>query len=435
MMRMPGMIRVRQIFDGSVVEDIGAEISSQIAKVQAVRRAKKGQVVAVACGSRGIANYASIVEATVRALRERGLNSFLIPAMGSHGAATSAGQKKVLERIGITERTMGVPVLSSLKTMKIGETEDRIPVYLDRLALQADYIVPVNRIKSHTDFGGAIESGLMKMMAIGLGKKRGASAYHQAVFELGYPRVILSVARKVLESRKILFGVAIVENGYGQTAKLRAIGPEDIEAKEKELLREAKRLAPRLPFSDIDLLVVDEIGKEISGTGMDTKVVGRILLPLLSEEPESPRVRRIAACDLTDHSAGNALGVGLADFVTKRLVDKIDFRATNLNALAGGCPEQARIPLTLGNDRQAIEAAVRSLGAISPEKLKIVRIRNTMSMAVVEVSQAYRRALRRRKDLQVVSEEGPLRFDPEGNLRPFLNKPELDRYHHKKEAK
>jgi hypothetical protein len=425
------MIRVKQVFDGTAVEDVAAEISSQIAKVRALHKAKKGQVVAVACGSRGIADYPSIVGATVRALRQKGLKPFLVPAMGSHGAATAAGQKKVLERMGMAERTLGVPVLSSLKTVKIGETEDRIPVYVDALALRADCIVPVNRIKSHTDFTGEIESGLMKLMAIGLGKKRGASAYHQAAFELGYSRVITSVARKVLESGKVLFGVAIVENGYGRTAKLRALEAEDIEAEEKKLLKEAKGMAPRLPFDDVDILIVDEIGKEISGTGMDTKVVGRILLPLLSREPVSPRVRRIVACDLTGHTAGNALGIGLADYVTQRLRDKIDFRATNLNALAGGCPEQARIPLALGNDRLAIEAAARSIGNIPPEKLKIVRIKNTMRLADVFVSEAYRGMLRRRKDLQVVAEEGPLRFDPEGNLRPFSNESELDGYHYK----
>jgi hypothetical protein len=414
------MIRIRQIFQGSAIEDIEGEVRSQIAAVQTVRRAKKGQVVAVACGSRGIADYASIVGAAIRALRERNLSCFIIPAMGSHGAATSAGQKKVLERLGITERAMGVPILSSLKTTGIGETEDRIPVNVDSLAFQADYIVPVNRIKSHTDFEGVIESGLMKMMAIGLGKKEGAFIYHRAFFDLGYPHVIISVARKVLASGKILFGLGIVENGYGRTARLRALGPEDIEVEEKRLLREAKRLAPRLPFADVDLLIVDEIGKEISGTGMDTKVIGRILLPLLSEEPESPRVKRIVVCSLTDHSDGNALGVGLADFVSKRLADRIDFRATNMNALAGGCPEQARIPLILGNDRRAIEAAIGSLGEIPLEKLRIVRIKNTMRLAEVEVSEAYRTALRRRKDLQMVLEEGSLRFDPAGNLRPFL---------------
>jgi hypothetical protein len=427
MIALPGMIRVRQSFDETAVEDVAKETGSQIAGLRAFLGVRKGQSVAVACGSRGIADYASIVGATVRALQEKGLRPFLVPAMGSHGAATAAGQKKVLERMGLAERTMGVPVLSSLKTVKIGETEDGIPVYLDALAFRADSIVPVNRIKAHTDFTGEVESGLMKLMAIGLGKKRGAAVYHQAMFELGYSRVITSAARKVLGSGKVLFGVAIVENGYGRTAMLRALEPGRIEPEEKELLKEAKRMAPRLPFDDVDLLIVDEMGKEISGTGLDTKIVGRIFLPLLSGEPAPPRVKRIVACGLTDHTAGNALGIGLADFTTQRLKDKIDFRSTYLNALAGGCPEQARIPLTLENDRLAIEAAVRSLGAIPPEKLKIVRIKNTMRLADVLVSEAYRGMLRRRKDIRTVAEEGPLRFDPEGNLRPFLNDPGVAR--------
>jgi hypothetical protein len=244
--------------------------------------------------------------------------------MGSHGASTAEGQTKVLENYGISEDTMDVPIFSSLNVVQIGETQDAVPVYIDKAATEADYIVPINRVKPHTEFEHSIESGLMKMMAIGMGKQKGASIYHQGIMVYGYPHVIETVGRRVLETGRILFGVGIVENGFGQTAKICVTGPEELEEKEKVLLKEAKKLSAGLPFEEVDVLIIDEMGKDISGTGFDTKVVGRIGMPLVAKEPEAPKVKRIVVCNLTKNTDGNADGIGLADFVTRRLVDKID---------------------------------------------------------------------------------------------------------------
>jgi hypothetical protein len=339
--------------------------------------------------------------------------------MGSHGAATPEGQKRVLDNYGISEERTGVPIRSSLEVVEIGETKDHIPVFLDKLAWGANFIVPINRIKSHTDFEYEIESGLMKLMAIGLGKQKGAAIYHQAILTHGYPRIILTAARKIVQSGKILFGVGIVENGYAQTAQIGVVGPGELEEREKDLLKEAKRLEARLPFEDVDILIIDEMGKDISGTGFDTKVVGRIHMPLVTKEPETPRVKRIVVCDLSPNTEGNADGVGMADFVTQRLVSKIDLDALYMNSITAVEPEHAKIPVALKHDREAIEVAMTSVGLIPPEKLKMIRIKNTKHLGEVEISQAYEDELSKRNDLEIISEEKPIAFDEEGCLKPL----------------
>jgi len=399
--------------------DIEREIISGFRKLVRAKTVKAGASVAVGCSSRGIANYPAIVKATVGCLKDAGLIPFLFPAMGSHGAATAAGQKKVLENYGISENYIGAPIRSSLDTVQIGETEDGVPVLIDKMASEADYIVLINRITSHTEFEHEFESGLLKMMAIGMGKEKGATLYHKAFMVYGYPRVILCAARKVVQTGRILCGVGIVEDGYARTARLEVLSAEEIIHKEKMLLKEAKKLAPGLPFEDVDVLVVDEMGKDISGSGLDTKVVGRILMPLIAEEPEIPRVKRLVVCDLTQKTEGNADGIGIADFVTRRLVDKIDFRALYVNALAGGEPEHAKIPLTLANDREALQAAIDSVGLIQNDELKIIRIRNTRKLSVVDVSMAYQPEISKRSDLEIISGPQPFRFDTNNNLKSF----------------
>jgi len=418
-MDFPKMIRLKQNFEVPTLEDISGEINTKIKNLDLKEKVKAGETVAVACSSRGIANYNTIVKSTVDCLKDAGLQPFLFPAMGSHGASTAEGQKKVLENYGIFEESMGVPIRSCLDVVQIGETEDAVPVYIDKFASEADYIVPINRIKSHTEFEHPTESGLTKMLAIGLGKQKGAAIYHQAIMVYGYPRVILSVARQVLGTANILCGVGIVENGYGQTAQIGVMGSGDIEETEKKLLAEAKRLAARLPFEEVDVLIIDEMGKDISGTGFDTKVVGRILMPLVSAEPEKPQIKRIVVCDLTRQTEGNADGVGIADFVTRCLVDKIDMQALKINAITGAEPEHARIPMALDNDRQAVEVAIQSVGMVARENLKIIRIKNTMRLAEVEISLAYKNELLKRDDLEIVRDEHLLEFDPDGNLPPF----------------
>jgi len=417
--QFPAMFRVRQRFDAPVVRDIAADIAAGIETLKLGRKVTAGQTVAVACSSRGIANYAVAVGAVIMALKRLGAAPFLVPAMGSHGAATAAGQKQVLQRYGLVPDAVGAPIRSSLEVERIDETEDGIPVFIDRHAWQADHIVLINRIKHHTEFEHEIESGLMKMMAIGLGKQQGAALYHRAIMIHGYPRVIVSVARRVLATGKVLFGVGLVENGLNQTAAVTVSGADTLEAGEKEALVLAKRLAPSLPFADVDVLIVDEMGKDISGTGFDTKVVGRILMPLVAREPSTPRVKRIVACDLTAATAGNADGIGLADFCTRRLVDKIDLPALYVNALAGAEPEHAKIPLTLDCDRDAVRAAIESVGLIATEELKVMRIRNTMHLEQVGLSGAYLEEARRHPNLEILGALEPMSFDTDGNLLPL----------------
>jgi hypothetical protein len=417
----PHMMRVRQTFDDTALDDIPGEINRQLANLKLESSVQEGQTVAVACSSRGLANYGNIVKAVVSFLKKLKLEPFLIPAMGSHGAATAAGQKRVLEHLGIDEAQVDAPIRSSLEIVQIGKTGEGITVYMDRLASEADHIVLINRIKKHTEFEHEFESGLLKMMAIGLGKQEGAAAYHEAMLTYGYPAVILAVARKVMLHANLLFGVGTVDNGYGQTARIGVGLKENIEEMEKELFVFAKACAPALPFDEADIILIDEMGKEISGTGFDTKVVGRIGLPLVSPEPERPKIKRIVVSDLTEGSAGNAVGVGIADIITRRLFDKIDMDALNMNTITGVCPEMGKIPLTVKNDIEAIDIAIKCVGLIPREKLKIMRIKNTALLSEVDVSEAYEDEIAGRDDLEMITPKREMDFDPAGYLKPFLS--------------
>ena len=418
-MKLSKMLRLRQTFDAREINDIPTEVAAGMAGLNLASRVKSGQTVAVACSSRGISNYASIVKAVVSFLKTLQLDVFIFPAMGSHGSATAEGQKRVLEHLGISEKTVGSPVRSSLDVVQLGETVEGIPIYLDRLASEADHIVLVNRIKKHTEFEHTFESGLMKMMAIGLGKQAGAAIYHQAMLSFGYAHVIQSIADNVLQKANILCGVGIVENGYGRTAKIGMGLRDEIEAREIELFKLAKSLSPALPFEEADIIVIDEMGKDISGTGFDTKVVGRIGLPLVTPDPKSPNIKRIVVCDLTAASEGNAVGVGVADIITRRLRDKIDQEALDMNTITGVCPESGKIPLTLDSDREALDVAIRCVGLISTDKLKIMRIKNTSCLNEVDVSAGYAAELKKRDDLEIVRDWYDLEFDGNGNLIPF----------------
>jgi hypothetical protein len=259
------------------------------------------------------------------------------------------------------------------------------------------------------------------MMAIGLGKQEGAATYHEAMLSYGYPRVILTVARKVMQHTHLLFGLGTVENGYGQTARIGVCQKNNVEEMEKDLFKYAQAYAPSLPFDAADIIVIDQMGKDISGTGFDTKVVGRIGLPLLADEPERPKIKRIVVCDLTEGSEGNAVGVGIADIITQRLLDKIDMDALNINTITGVCPEMGKIPLTMKNDKKALEIAIKCVGLIPREKLKIMRIKNTSLLSEVEVSEAYEDELSTRNDLEIIVEKRAIEFNAAGNLTPFFS--------------
>ncbi|MBT8372092.1 MAG: DUF2088 domain-containing protein [Deltaproteobacteria bacterium] len=418
-MSFPQILRIRQTFDPQKVDNIAAAVQSGVQALPRSFSVKPGQTVAVACSSRGINNYGAIVKEVVVCLKALELNPFIFPAMGSHGSATAKGQQQVLAHLGITEASTGAPVRSALDVIQIGETSHGVPVLLDKLASEADHIVLINRIKKHTEFEHEFESGLLKMMAIGIGKQAGAARYHQAMFSYGYADVIGAIADVVMQKTPILFGVGIVENGHGQTAKIGICPRDQIKTQEIELLKLAKELAPSLPFKAADILFIDEMGKEISGTGFDTKVVGRIGMPLVSPDPEYPKIKRIVVGDLTDDTEGNATGVGIADFITQRLFNKIDRQASDMNNITGLSPEMGKIPIALSSDQEALAVAVRCLGLVSPEKLKIIRIKNTSELGEVEISEAYGADLQQRDDLEIMQAKKPWEFDADGNLPPF----------------
>jgi hypothetical protein len=414
----PNMYRIRQTFEGPTVGDIPATVQAELRRANVASVIKPGQAVALTVGSRGIANIATIVKATVDYLQTIGAQPFVIPAMGSHGGGTADGQLDVLRHYGITEDSMGVPLRATMEVVQIGETPDGIPVWLDKYAFEADHIGVINRVKPHTDFSGAIESGLFKMMTIGLGKYHGAQHYHRANVQFGYEHVIRTVGRTVLTAARIAFGLGIIENGYDRTGVIRAVLAPEFEATELELQALSKQLAARLPFDFIHLLIVEEMGKNISGTGMDTKVIGRIM-NIIEEPPRHPRILRIYVRDLHDDSYGNAMGVGLADFVARRLVHKIDATATYINGLTGLSPESVRIPVTCDTDREAVEAALGTIGLVKPEEARIVRLKNTLLLEELDVSEALLPEVKQRETLELLWGPKALAFDTSGALPPF----------------
>jgi hypothetical protein len=414
-MLLPKMYRIRQTFERPEVKDVAVTVKSELTKLALERNIKPGQRVAITAGSRGISNIGEILKATVDFLRSLGARPFVFPAMGSHGGATAEGQVALLAHYHMTEEFLGAPILSSMEVVEIGRTEDDVPVYIDKLAWEADHIVVVNRIKPHTKFKAPIESGLMKMMAIGMGKQKGADYYHKAALHYTFFKIIVDAGRIVLKRAPILCGLGTIENGYDETAKIVALRPEEIEIEEKGLLTEAKRMMPRLPFNEIDLLIVDEIGKDISGVGIDPNVTGRNR-DLLGVFPHPTNAKRIFARDLTEQSNGNANGIGLVDITTRRLVDKIDYRATYMNAITGISLEKAAIPMHFESDREAIEVALGSIGLTPPEESRIVRIKNTLHLDEVEVSEIYGKEVRQRPDLEILEGPNPMIFDQDGKL-------------------
>ncbi len=414
-MGFPKMARVWQHFPRPVVKDIPAAVREGLSHLGIYSAIKPGETVALTVGSRGITNLQTMVSTVVAEVKKTGADVYIVPSMGSHGGATDEGQVEIIKHFGITEEAVGAPIRSSMEVVEMGKTEDGIPVYLDRNASEADHILLLNRVKPHTDFTGKIESGLMKMMAIGLGKHKGASLYHRAAVQYGFERVIRTVSGVVMEKAPVLGGLAIVENGYDETARIVGLTPGEIKEKEEELQQEAKDLLPKLPVEDIDVLIVDEIGKNISGVGMDPNVVGRVMSEY-SEEPETPRIRRIVVLDLTKEAEGNALGIGAADFTVERLAKKIDYHATYTNAFTALLVRKAHLPMTFPTDREAVDAALNSLGLISPEEARVVRIKNTFELEVLEVSQTMLDELRGKEHVEIAGEPVEMSFLADGSL-------------------
>ncbi len=414
----PKLATVRQKFPKQAPVDISAAVRREMAEI--LPRVKRGARIAVTAGSRGITNIDKIVKSVVDQLRGAGAMPFVMPAMGSHGGATPEGQAGILEEYGITEKTMGVPIRPSLEVRQVATTSEGIPVFCSVEALNADGIVLVNRIKPHTDFSANIGSGIMKISVIGLGKRTGAAACHAAATRLGLARVIRSVAERMLQSAPILCGIGIIENQFHETSRLALLKPENLIAREEELFVEAKALMPRLPFEEIDLLIVDRLGKNISGSGMDPNVIGRGVhgysSSLAQERTSSPHIRRIFVRDLTSETHGNAIGIGLADFTTARLVRGMNKEITYVNSMTSITPQGAKIPIHFETDREALEVALQSLAMEDLGQAKIVRIRDTLSVVEFEISETLLGSKNQRDGLEKLSAPRELVFDSAGNL-------------------
>lgn len=419
-MPYPKLVRIRQKFERPRVEDIPAAVRSALEPLGLEKTIRPGQTIALTAGSRGIANIPAVLRTAVEFLKKLGAKPFLVPAMGSHGGGTAEGQRHVLESYGITESFVGAPIRASMEVVSLGTTPEGFPVVLDRQAAEADHIGVIARIKPHTGYHGPIESGLMKMMMIGLGKHAGALTYHRILLEHPFGPVVRAVGRVVRAHSPIAFGLGIVENAYDETARIDGVLPADFETREEELLVLAKRWLARLPFAKADLLNIDEIGKDISGSGMDTNVVGRKrAFRYDNSVTDQPQMFRIFVRGLSERTHGNATGIGLADFTTTRLVRAMNYQATVINCLTAGYPEGANVPVHFESDREVIDAALAIIGTRRPEEAHIQRIRNTLLLEEIEVSEPCLGDPSQANSFTVLGPAQPLVFDAEGNLPPF----------------
>jgi hypothetical protein len=412
---IPEFFRIRQSFERPLVSDVAGEVQRQLAGLQLEKVVQADQTVAISAGSRGIANIAIIIKAIAEHVRSIGGQPIIIPSMGSHGGATAEGQRGILEGFGITEEYCGCPIQSSMETVIVASAAEGFDVHFDRNAFEADHVIVCGRVKPHTGFSGDIESGLMKMMLIGLGKRAGAEIYHRAIKDYSFGQIVRSVAREVLSRCNVIAGVALVENGFDETAIIEAVGPDNIEEREKELLREAKRLLPQLPFPAADLLIVDRIGKNISGTGLDTNIVGRKYLDHRAADDEYPKIRSIAIRGLTAQTKGNAIGLGLCEFCRSHVVREMDRQATFINCITGGHVSAGMTPVDFENDRDMVGAALSVIGLTEPVDAKILWISDTLHISEVECSKAYLETVQARDDLEIVVAPREIEFDGDGN--------------------
>ena len=420
-MSLPKFVLVEQSFPDRGIKNIREHVRKELSQADFVKRVPKGAKIAIGVGSRGVSNIATIVKAVVDFWKEHGANPFIIPAMGSHGAATAEGQADVLAHYGIHEATMGVPVVSSLEVVSLGKTPEGIEVFIDKNGFNADAIFLTPRVKWHTDFEGAVESGLFKMMAIGLGKFSGAQQYHTFAYRIGLEQMIRSVGAKVFAANKVLGGLAIEEGAHHETAGLVAIsssqGLESMIAQEERLLREVKSWMAKLPAPEIDILIVDEIGKNISGAGMDTKVINRSVTGLTNCWPGIPFLHRIYARGISALSYRSAVGLGMADVVHDRLVNDVDWNPTYINSLTASTPGAIRTPIHFASDREALAKISPTVGKIDLSQVTYCRIHNTLELSQLAVSENLVPNLT--SNTKVVSAPFEVQFDAAGDFKDF----------------
>ena len=417
-MDFPRLLRVKQHFPDRQLADVRASVLAELNTSQFASRVKPGGKVAIGVGSRGIVNISTIVHAVVDYWKSKGCHPFIFPAMGSHGAATAEGQADVLAHYGIHEATMGCPVISELEVVSLGKDANGIEAFMDRNAFNSDGVMLVGRVKWHTDFAGKIESGLFKMMAIGLGKFAGAQRYHTYAYKLGLEHVIRSVGRQVLASGKILGGLAILEDANHNTGQVTAVPVEVMEQREEELLELVKSWMGRIPM-DLDIVILSEIGKNISGAGMDTKVVNRSVHGLYNPWP-GPKFERLYIRDLSDVSYGNGVGLGMADVVNDRLLSKIDWHPTRINSLTASTPAAIRTPIHFPTDRQCLEAMMPTVGKLDLTEVTIGWVKNSLEISPLFLSENLRAQITANPILEIIGDPEPMSFDAVGNLTNVL---------------
>lgn len=413
------LVRVRQNFPKRALDDVAASVRETLEAADWTKKVAAGSRIAIGAGSRGIQNIDVIVKATVDFWKSRDCKPFIIPVMGSHGAATAQGQADVLHHYGITEETMGAPIISSLDVVTVGHTPEGIEVSMDKQAFEADGVMLCSRVKWHTDFEGGLESGVHKMMAIGLGKWAGAKRYHTWALRLGMEKVIRAVGQVVLGTGKMLGGIAILEDAWHNTAQVTAVGAAGMVEEEEKLLALTKSWKANIPAKEIDLLIVDEMGKTFSGAGMDTKVVNRSV-----DGPnvwkDVPFVRRLFVRELSNKSYGNAIGVGFADITTDRLVNAIDYNATWVNGLTSSTTQPGSTPMHFPTDRDCVEKILETCGRLDPADASIAWIPNTMDIGECMVSENLLDEVKKHPDVEVIGEPQDFEFDEVGNLKPVF---------------
>ncbi len=411
---IPKMFKVRQLFPCESIseKDIPKMIREKLSRPDLIEQIKPGMSIAITAGSRGIAHVALITKTIVDFVKDRQAYPFVVAAMGSHGGASSEGQREILENFGITEETMGCPIKTSMEVIKIGTNEEGMDVKISRDAFEADGIIISCRIKPHTCFRGPYESGIMKMMTIGLGKQAGAEVCHAAGFKY-MAKYVPMFGKAILKNANILFALAVLENAYDETAKIIALNHDEIEEEEPKYLIEAKNLLPKIYVEQCDVLVCDTIGKNFSGSGMDANITGTFVTPYATGGLKS---QRVAVLDLSKESHNNGCGIGMANATTKRFFEKMDFEQTYPNVITSTVIENVRVPMVMKNDKEAIQVCIRTCTDIDKQNIRIVRIANSMEIEHIYLSEAYYKEARCNPNLVIETEPSPMQFDENGNL-------------------
>ncbi|MGG0792109.1 lactate racemase domain-containing protein [Peribacillus simplex] len=405
--QLPKMVKVRQKFHTPQIADVAGEVKKAIKEAGVLSRINEDDRVAIAVGSRGVADLPTLVRETVAAVKEAGGNPFIVPAMGSHGGATAEGQIDVLLQLGISEESVGAPILSSMEVIKLDELPNGLPVYIDKLAYESDKIIVINRIKPHTAFRGPVESGLMKMITIGLGKQKGAEAAHAYSFKYMAEHVP-EMAKISLAKAPIIFGLATIENAYDKPAKIVAVPAEELEEVEPGLLLEAKSMMPKIHFDSIDVLIVNELGKDISGDGMDPNITGNFATPYATGGPD---VKRTVVLGLTEKTHGNANGIGMADMTTKAVMNEIEWEKGYANALTSTVTDVVKLPMFLDTQELAVKAAIKTCNAFDLNKVRVVRIKNTLEIGEIWISESMKEEALKNKNIELLSEPEELALD------------------------